>query len=58
MVTILLTRVLEGDVDLKDIQNEINRTLNASGVDQDKVINIQVEELQEDRAFKLYVVTK
>lgn len=52
---VLFTRVLEEENDAQAVENEINRVL--TGVRED-ILSIQVEELQKDKEFKLYVLTR
>jgi len=52
---ILFTRVLEGERDVSKVEEEINRVLsNVEG----EIISLQVEELQKDGEYKLYLLIK
>jgi len=51
---ILFTRVLEGERDVSKVEEEINRVLsNVEG----EIVSFQVEELQKDGEYKIYLIT-
>lgn len=54
-IEILFTRVLEESTGAQDVQDEMNRLI--SGVE-GEIIGIQVEELQPNKEYKLYVTIK
>lgn len=54
-INILFSRILEGETNATIIEEELNRTLSLVG---GEILNVQIVELQPDKEFKLYVLTK
>ena len=52
---ILFTRILEESKGVQDVMDEINRLLAEV---EGEVISIQIEELQKDKEYKLWVVCR
>jgi len=52
---VLFTRVLDGELNAQRTEDELNRVLSDM---EGEVLSVQVEELQAQKEYKLYVLTK